>query len=188
MITKVLVWWFRLKGWKVEGTIPRHIRKAVVIAAPHTSNWDFVYSLAAFRILGLKVNYVAKKELFFFPLKPILQATGGIPVVRDKSQNLVDQLAEKIQESDDLYIMIPVEGTRKAVPFWKSGFYFTALKADVPVLPGYLDYKNKQAGFGPPVYLTGDKEYDMAVIRRFYSPIAAKHPSQFNRQGIRLKP
>ena len=85
MIAKLFVWWFKMKGWKVYGTIPKDIRKAVVIAAPHTSKWDFIYSLAAFKILNLKVNYLAKKELFKFPVKQILEATGGIPVKREKS-------------------------------------------------------------------------------------------------------
>lgn len=186
MITSLFVWWFKLKGWKVHGTIPREIKKAIVIAAPHTSQWDFVYSLAAFEILGLKVNYLAKQELFRFPIKWILKSTGGIPVKRDRNQQLVDQMAQRINEADQLYMMIPAEGTRKAVPKWKSGFYYAALKAGVPIMPGYLDYKNKRAGFGPPIFVTGNKEKDMETVRNFYKDITAKHPELFNPEGIEI--
>jgi 1-acyl-sn-glycerol-3-phosphate acyltransferase len=186
MITSLFVWWFKLKGWKVHGTIPREIKKAVVIAAPHTSQWDFVYSLAAFEILGLKVSYLAKQELFRFPIKWILESTGGIPVKRDRSQKLVDQMAQRIKESDQLNMMIPAEGTRKAVTKWKSGFYYAALKAGVPIMPGFLDYKNKLAGFGPPIYLSGDKDKDMKIIFEFYKDITAKHPALFNPEAIRI--
>lgn len=184
MITSLFVWWFKLKGWKVSGTIPREIKKAVVIAAPHTSQWDFVYSLAAFQILGLKVNYLAKQELFRFPIKWILTSTGGIPVKRDRSQKLVDQMAQRINEAGQLYMMIPAEGTRKPVSRWKSGFYHVAMETGVPILMGFLDYKNKLAGFGPPIYVSGNKEKDMEIIRNFYRDIIGKHPEKFNPEGI----
>ena len=186
MIARLFVWWFKLSGWQVHGTIPTHIRKAVVIAAPHTSQWDFIYSLAAFKILNLKVNYLAKKELFKFPVKQILEATGGIPVKRDKNQQLVELMIDRINNATDLYMMIPAEGTRKRVKRWKSGFYHVARKTNVPVMMGYLDYKNKKAGFGPPVYLTGDKNADMTVIRNFYKDITAKHPEKWNPDAIKL--
>lgn len=186
MITKLFAWWFRWKGWKVVGPMPAGVQKAVVVAAPHTSNWDFVYALATFRILGLKVNYLAKKELFRFPLRFILEGTGGIPVERKKSQNLVDAMVQMFRDNESLYLLAAAEGTRKKVTKWKSGFYHVAMGAGVPVLLGYLDYKNKRAGFGPAIYLTGNKQQDMARIREFYSRIEGKHPECFDPEAIRI--
>ncbi len=186
MITKLFAWWFRLKGWKVGETIPPDVRKAVVVAAPHTSNWDFVFALATFRILKLKVNYLAKKELFKFPLKYLLQGTGGIPVVRSRSQNLVDSMIKMFRENDNLYLLAAAEGTRKKVTKWKSGFYHVALGAGVPVMLGYLDYRNKVAGFGPVIYLSGDKEKDMTVIREFYRHIEGRNPDKFDPEAVRI--
>lgn len=186
MITKLFAGWFRLKGWKVGGPMPAGVQKAVVVAAPHTSNWDFVYALATFRILGLQVNYLAKRELFRFPFKWILQSTGGIPVERKKSQNMVDTMVQMFNQHDQLYLLAAAEGTRKRVSKWKSGFYHVAMGAGVPVLLGYLDYKNKVAGFGPVIYLTGHKEKDMERIRDFYSRIQGKHPESFDPNAIRI--
>jgi len=187
MITGFFAWWFKLSGWKINGTVPSSIKKAVVIAAPHTSNWDFLYALAVFRILKLKVNYLAKKELFAFPLSIILKATGGIPVERSKKQNLTEALISKFNDSKELLIMIPAEGTRKIVSKWKSGFYFTALGANVPVLPGYLDYQKKEAGFGEPIYLSGNVEIDMQKFKDFYKEKNGKNPDQFNVDSIRIE-
>lgn len=186
MITRLFVIWFKLKGWKVGESIPSDIRKAVVIAAPHTSNWDFIYALATFRLLGLKVNYLIKKELFRFPLKRLLLNTGGIPVERSKSHNLVEDIIQRFNNAERLYLLIPAEGTRKKVSRWKSGFYHAAQGADVPIMLGYLDYENKVAGFGKPFHLTGDKASDMAVIREYYKDIKGMHPENFDPEAIRL--
>lgn len=187
MITKFFAWWFRLNGWKVGGKLPAGIDKAVVVAAPHTSNWDFVYALATFRILGLKVNYLAKRELFKFPLKYILNSTGGIPVERSKSQNLVEAMVNMFRQADRLYLLAAAEGTRKKVGKWKSGFYHVAMGAGVPVLLGYLDYAKKEAGFGPVIHLSGDKEKDMAVIREFYRKVHGRNPEKFDPESVRIE-
>lgn len=186
MITRFFAWWFKFSGWKIVGNVPTGLKKAVVIAAPHTSNWDFLYALAVFRILNLKVNYLAKKELFKFPLSIILKGTGGIPVERNKKMNLTELFIKKFNESKELLIMIPAEGTRKRVDKWKSGFYFTALGANVPVLPGYLDYKKKEGGFGQPIYLTGNKEADLAKFKEFYKDKTGRHPNFFSIESIQL--
>ena len=186
MITKSFVLWFKLKGWKIEGLVSADIKKAVVIAAPHTSNWDFIYALAVFKMLGMKVNYLAKKELFRFPLSILLKNTGGIPVERSKKQSLTDQIIKKFDQADNLFVAIPAEGTRKRVEKWKSGFYYAALGANVPVLPGYLDYKNKLAGFGEPIYLTGNKEIDMQKFKVFYQDKTGKNTALFNVNSITL--
>ncbi len=186
MITKFFSLWFKWKGWKIEGVPPAGLKKAVVIAAPHTSNWDFIYALAVFRILKLHVHYLIKKEVYRFPLSILIRNTGGIPVERSKKQNLIDQIVEKFNATDELLVTIAAEGTRKRVEKWKSGFYYTALKAGVPVLPGYLDYKNKKAGFGAPIHLTGNKEEDMAKFRAFFADKTGKHPELFNVEAIKI--
>jgi 1-acyl-sn-glycerol-3-phosphate acyltransferase len=186
MITSFLVWLFKINGWRVGETIPHDIKKCIVIAAPHTSNWDFVYALAAFKILGLPVKYLAKKELFRFPFKFIFDSTGGIPVERTKSQNLVESIITKFNNSDRLYLLMAAEGTRKKVTKWKSGFYHAALGAGVPIMLGYLDYKNKVAGLGELIYLTGNKEKDMERIRHFYSTKTGKNPELFDLDSVRI--
>jgi 1-acyl-sn-glycerol-3-phosphate acyltransferase len=186
MITRLFVWWFNFKGWTIDRSIPAGIRKAVVIAAPHTSNWDFVYALATFRLLKIKVRYLIKKEAYRFPLKGIIDATGGIPVKRHSNTRLVDTFIQELNGTDDLFLMIPAEGTRSLVKKWKSGFYHAALGADVPVLLGYLDFEKKTAGFGKTVFLTGDREKDMSVIREFYRNIKGKHPEKFDPESVRL--
>lgn len=186
MITRFFILLFKLNGWKIVGTVPPEIKKAVVIAAPHTSNWDFVYALAIFRLLKLNVRYLIKKELFRFPLSILLNNTGGIPVERSKKQSLTDQIIQKFNEADNLLITVPAEGTRKRVEKWKSGFYYAALGANVPILPGYLDFKKKEGGFGAPIYLTGNKTDDLARIKAFYEGMTAKYPEQFNLNAIRI--
>jgi 1-acyl-sn-glycerol-3-phosphate acyltransferase len=186
MITRLFALIFRLKGWKIVGTIPTDIKKAVIIAAPHTSSWDFIFALALRRILKIKMHYLAKKELFKFPLRILLNNTGGIPVERSKRQSMTEQIIEKFNDSDELLIALSTEGTRKQVDKWKSGFYFIALGAHVPILPGYLDYKKKEAGFGAPIYLTGDVEKDMLQLKAFYQDKTGKNPALFNVDSIRL--
>ena len=186
MITKLFVWWFKLKGWKISGIVPHDIKKAVVIAAPHTSNWDFIYALAVFKLLGLNVKYLAKKELFKFPLSILLNNTGGVPVERNKSQSITDAIIKKFNNSVKLLVIIPAEGTRGKVEKWKSGFYYVSIGANVPVLPGFLDYRNKEAGFGVPIYLSGDKVADMNKLKIFYKTKQAKYPELFNIESIKI--
>ncbi|SHG26085.1 Acyltransferase [Cnuella takakiae] len=184
---RLFAWWFRLKGWRTAEAIPASVKQCVVIAAPHTSNWDFVYSLACAHILGVRLRYLAKQELFRFPLGGIMRATGGIPVTRSRNTKLVDTIIQLFQNSDELRLMIPAEGTRKKVDRWKTGFYHVALGTGVPVYLAYLDYNQKIAGFGKAVYLTGDKEKDAAVIRDFYKDKVGKYPELFNLEAIRFE-
>ena len=183
---KLMVAWFKLRGWKVKHTVPPHIKKCVIIAAPHTSNWDFVYALSTFIILKLPVRFLAKKELFRWPLKSLLLSLGGMPVIRSKSTNMVDYMVDLFRKNDNLFLLIPAEGTRGWVNKWKTGFYNVAVQADVPVLLGYLDYPNKTAGFGPAIHLTGNKERDALVIRNFYMDKMGKHHDLFNIDAIRF--
>jgi 1-acyl-sn-glycerol-3-phosphate acyltransferase len=186
MITKLFILLFKLKGWKIVGTPPPDLKKAVVIAAPHTSNWDFVYALAVFKQLKLKMRYLIKKEVNFFPLSILLKNTGAIPVERSKKNNLTDQIVNLFKQHDKIFIAIPAEGTRKRVDKVKSGFYYAALGANVPILPGYLDFKKKEGGFGDPIYLSGNKAADMALIRAFYAGKTGKYPELFNLDAFNI--
>jgi 1-acyl-sn-glycerol-3-phosphate acyltransferase len=186
MILKVFSWWFRQKGWTLGPNIPGDIKKCVVIAAPHTSNWDFVYALGALYLFGVKVKYLAKKELFRWPLKGILNSTGGISIDRSRNTGFVDAAISRFNESDELVLMIAGEGTRGKVEKWKSGFYYVALGAKVPLMLAYLDYAQKEAGFAPPIYLSGDKEKDAGIIRAFYADKTARNPESFSIEGIRF--
>ncbi|RMG82089.1 MAG: glycerol acyltransferase [Bacteroidetes bacterium] len=172
----------KLFGWKIEGDFSPQVKKCVVVAAPHTSNWDFVLGRAALYVLGINVKYLIKKSFFVFPLNLFFKFTGGIAVDRSKHNNLVDALANLFNHYDDLKIMITPEGTRSRVEKWKTGFYHVAQKAKVPVVLGFLDYKNKIAGVGPTYYLTGDFNKDMEYIQAFYQNKNAKFPEKFNKQ------
>lgn len=186
MILRFFSWWFKQKGWRLGPNIPAEIKKCVVIAAPHTSNWDFLYALGALYLFGVPVKYLAKKELFRWPLKFILTSTGGIPIDRSKNSGMVDAAIKKFNESDELVLMIAGEGTRGKVQKWKSGFYHVALGAGVPLMLAYLDYAKKEAGFGEPIYLSGDKEKDAALIKAFYADKTARYPENFSLDSIRF--
>jgi len=179
MIAFVAKWYFRWIGWKIQGGIPANIKKCVVVAAPHTSNYDYPITLSVFYTLNLKVKFLAKKQLFSFPLGILMRATGGIPVDRSKKNNLVEYMTEMFAEKDRLYLLVPPEGTRNAVKEWKTGFYRVAEAAGVPIMLGYLDYAKKVAGFENMFYPSGDMEKDMAAIKAFYSKITPKYPEKY---------
>jgi 1-acyl-sn-glycerol-3-phosphate acyltransferase len=174
----------RLSGWEAEGEKPS-ARKYVLIAAPHTSNWDLFYVLALAWMLGVKISWMGKHTLFRGPMGSVMRALGGVPVRRERSGNLVDQMADAFAGAGSLVLTVPAEGTRGYVPYWKSGFYHIARKAQVPIVLGYLDYARKRGGFGPELIPTGNVREDMDEIRAFYADVAGKHPESFGE--IRLK-
>ena len=163
--------------WKAVPALP--IKKGVLIGAPHTSNWDFVFAMAALKSMGPPVVYLAKKELFKFPLGLLMRFFGGVPVDRSRRSSMVEAMADKIAETEEILVLIPPEGTRSAVVEWKSGFYYTAHLAGVPIYPAYLDYAKKEAGIGPAYYPTGNYEQDIKEIRAFYAAITPRHPEKF---------
>ena len=167
----------KLTGWKLKGRFPRN-RSCVVIAAPHTSNWDFFYGLLLILSAGADTYWMGKASLFKFPFGGIMKWLGGIPVDRNRNNNIVSQVAESFSQNKPLAITIPPEGSRSAVRYWKSGFYFIALKSNVPILLGFLDFENRTGGFGPLFYPTGDIDADMATIRQFYKNIRGRYPVQ----------
>jgi 1-acyl-sn-glycerol-3-phosphate acyltransferase len=174
----------RLFGWRIEGSLPA-APKYVIIAAPHTSNWDFPVTILVALALQLRIAFMMKDELFRPPFGWFFRALGGIPVNRRARSNLVEQMVARFHASERLALVVPPEGTRAKVRVWKTGFYYIALGAGVPILLGFLDFRRKVGGFGPLFHPTGDIEADMGVIRAFYSGITGKNPHQFGEVVIR---
>jgi len=171
--------YFFVTGWKLIGQIPPDTQKCILVAAPHTSNYDFGYSRAALYILNARVKYLAKKELFNSPLGFIFRLTGGISVERDKSANMVDRMVELFNNSSEMIIMLAPEGSRKLKGKWKTGFYQAAMKAKVPIVLASLDYKKKIANVGIHFYPTGDYAKDMEQVVEFYRTVTPRYPDKF---------
>lgn len=167
----------KLIGWKLQGHPPT-ARKFVVIGAPHTSNWDFPIALAMAYLYQLDMHWMGKDSLFKGWRQPIMTWLGGIPITRSSANNVVAQTIEKYNESEQLVIAIPPEGTRSKVKRWKTGFYYIALGAEVPIALAFLDYKRKTGGFLTTFHPTGDAEKDIAAIRACYADIVGKHPTR----------
>jgi len=169
----------RLIGWRTHVLNPR-LNRYVLIGAPHTSNWDFGIMLLLMGAEQLPIRFMGKDSLFRGPLGPVMRSLGGIPVNRRERTSLVDQIAAKFEESEELIIGIAPEGTRSKTAHWKTGFYYIALKAQVPIAMAYLDYGNKIIGVGPSFVPSGDIIADFEIIREFYTGIVGKNPK---RQG-----
>ncbi len=165
-------------GWQPEGERPS-ARRYVLIAAPHTSNWDLAYLLALAEVFDVRVSWLGKAPLFRPPLGWLMRRVGGIPVRRDRRTNLVAQVAETFARSSDLALVVPAEGTRSYTEHWKSGFYHIARRARVPIVPGYLDYARRRGGFGAAFEPSGDAKCDMDRIRAFYADKVGKYPECF---------
>jgi 1-acyl-sn-glycerol-3-phosphate acyltransferase len=170
----------RLTGWKIEGQLPASASKAVLIAAPHTSNWDLPYTLMVAFVLRLNIYWMGKQSIFGPPFGPLMRWLGGIAVDRTKSSNLVAVSAAAITAADGpVQLVVPPEGTRGKTRVWKTGFYYIALEAGVPIVLAFMDYERKISGLGPVFTPTGDVERDMAEIKRFYAPFKGKRAGQF---------
>jgi 1-acyl-sn-glycerol-3-phosphate acyltransferase len=176
---------FKLNGWKLRTDSIKGIDQSIVIAAPHTSNWDVVYSTAAFDFMGLPIKFTLKKEWFRFPFNSMVTNLGGIAIDRspkksgEARKSAVEAMADLFKQHKVLHIMVTPEGTRSKRTEWKTGFWHTAKMANVPILCGYLDYKNKVAGIGKIIYPT-DLEKDMREIAEFYKDIQGKFPEKFS--------
>ena len=165
-------------GWGFEGEIISD-PKYVLIAAPHTTNWDLMYMLAIAFEYDIQLSWMGKAELFRGPGGPVMRALGGVPVKRDKARNLVQQMADEFDRRDKMVLAVPPEGTRSHRDHWKSGFYHIARAAGLRIVPGYLDYSRKIAGFGPALTPTDDIGRDMDVLREFYADKVGKYPEKF---------
>jgi 1-acyl-sn-glycerol-3-phosphate acyltransferase len=174
---------YTFNGWGVKGEMPADLKKCVMLAAPHTSNYDLIYALVGLKKLNVKVRFTIKKEWLRFPFGLFLKPLGAIGIDRGPNKtnrkSMVDSMAELFEKEEVLTILVPPEGTRRNVKKWKSGFYYVAEKANVPLVLGYLDYKNKIAGIGPVIYPSGDYEKDLKIIQEFYSAIQPKFPEKF---------
>jgi 1-acyl-sn-glycerol-3-phosphate acyltransferase len=170
----------KLTGWTIEGALPPNTPKCVLIAAPHTSNWDLPYTLMVAFVLRLNIYWMGKSQIFSPPFRGLMRWLGGIPVHREASGNLVEASARAIRQADhSLQLVVPPEGTRSKTRYWKTGFYYIALGAQVPIVLAYIDYSRKVGGLGPVFQPTGDIDADMRSIKAFYAPIQGKNARQF---------
>ena len=160
---------FRLGGWRIVGEFPDEPR-VVLIAAPHSSNWDGIWGFAAKLGMGLDIKILGKRELFWWPLAPLLRALGVIAVDRSRSAGVVEQVAEMIRGSERFWFGLAPEGTRRRVEHWKSGFLKVARAADVPVVPVYFHYPDRVIGVGAPFRVGDDDAAEMARVREWYRP------------------
>lgn len=181
-VVRTLMCWIsafvlKMRGWRIEGRFPT-LPKYILIAAPHTSNWDFPITLAMTFALKGKIYWMGKASLFRWPFNRIFKWLGGIPVDRSRSNHLVEQMIRQFSNNENLVVTIPPAGTRSHVTRWKTGFYYIALGAGVPVVLGYMNYREKIGGIGPVYTPTGDIRGDMQEIRAFYSGMRGKNPVQ----------
>jgi len=175
----------RIFGWQAELAV-QMVEKCVLVGAPHTTNWDFPLTILGMSAMGIKFNWVAKHTLFRWPLGYIMRALGGIPLDRRSGgAGFAIKAVESFHELDRFVLAIAPEGTRHRTAYWKAGFYKIAIKSNVPITLGYVDYKKKIIGIGKIFMPTGDKGKDFARVRDFYSDKSGKYPEK---QGeIRLR-
>lgn len=175
-----------LMGWEIDNHWPLDLAQCVMIAAPHTSNWDALYARLALKALGVNVRITIKDSYMKFPLGPFVRAMGGIGINRrpkaegEERLSMVDVMTNLFKTHKELVMLVTPEGTRAKQEKWKTGFYHVALNAGVPIALAYMDYEKKKTGVGKIVYPTGDFEKDMAEIMHFYAQISPKFPEDFS--------
>jgi 1-acyl-sn-glycerol-3-phosphate acyltransferase len=178
--TGILLYWIGrfyawLLGWDVEGELPES-GKFILVGAPHTSNWDFTFMLMVSFIFRVKVSWLGKDSLFVKPFGGIMRWLGGIAVRRESRNGVVEQIADRFQKSEKMVLVIAPAGTRKRRDHWKSGFYWIAHRAQVPILCGSLDYHRKLVHLGLSFVPSGDVKRDMDRIRSFFEGAQGKYP------------
>ncbi|MFV9506588.1 MAG: 1-acyl-sn-glycerol-3-phosphate acyltransferase [Oscillochloridaceae bacterium umkhey_bin13] len=169
-----------MAGWGVEVSEPPPER-CVIIGAPHTTWFDLILTLLLMGATGIRFRWISKASLFRPPLGWLLRALGGMPVERGARANFVDQIVAAFALGTPLRIAIVPEGTRKFIDHWKTGFYYIALGANVPIVLGYADFARRRVGLGPVLMPTGDLEADLIQYQQFYAPIVGRYPE---RQGL----
>jgi 1-acyl-sn-glycerol-3-phosphate acyltransferase len=175
---------FRLKGWSLQVPDVAACSRCVMIAAPHTSNWDLILTLPAFDQMGIPLKFTIKKEWVRFPYDRFFRNIGAVPIDRAPKQgkkkgSKVEEMAKLFDEYEEIAMLVTPEGTRSPNPNWKTGFYHVAVKAQVPIALGYLDYEKKVAGVGDIFMPSGNVEADLARIMAFYKTKAPCHPEKF---------
>ncbi|VAV99607.1 Phospholipid/glycerol acyltransferase [hydrothermal vent metagenome] len=177
IVRRFSVFVYKFNGWTAVQENPPP-RKAVIIAAPHTSNWDFLYFFGLCNSLQITSYWIGKNTLFKWPWGGMMRRLGGVPVDRSKSQNMVDAMAEQFDKRDEFLLTIPPEGTRGSVKQWRTGFYYIALKAKVPVIMGMMDYAKKTGGLGPSIMPSGDYAADMKILSEYYHRVTPRFPNK----------
>jgi len=176
----------KLMGWETDNHWPENLSQCVMIAAPHTSNWDALYARLALKALGVNVRITIKDSYMQFPLGPFVRAMGGIGIDRRPKQageprpSMVQVKTDLFKQHPELVMLVTPEGTRARQEQWKTGFYYVAVNAGVPIALAYMDYEQKKAGVGKIIHPTGNFEEDMAEIMDFYAGIQAKFPEEFS--------
>jgi 1-acyl-sn-glycerol-3-phosphate acyltransferase len=175
----------RVLGWQIE--VPPSVPpKCLIIGAHHTSGSDFFVTMLYLFASNLRFRWIAKDTAFRWPVGWLMRRLGGIPVVRSTRSNFVDQIVALYNASDRLRIAISPEGTRSEAGYWKTGFYYIAQGAGVPILLGYVDYPRKLVGIGPQVMPSGNIEADVQILARFYADKTPRHPQR--RGEVRVQP
>lgn len=177
IVRRFSVFMYKIGGWEAVQENPPP-KKAVIIAAPHTSNWDFIYFFGLCNSLGIRSYWIGKSTLFKWPWGDMMRRLGGVPVDRSKSQNMVDTMVTEFEKRNDFLLTIPPEGTRGSVKQWRTGFYYIALKAKVPLIMGMMDYAKKSGGLGPSFMPTGNYQEDMKRLSEFYHSVTPKFPGK----------
>lgn len=177
----------KIMGWQVQGK-KLAFQKYVMVAAPHTSNWDLPFTLMVGFALRLRAHWMGKHSLFQGPYGFFFKYLGGIPVDRASSHNIVDQMIEVFRKRKEFILIISPEGTRSKVASWKSGYYHIAHGAQVPLVLGFIDYHRKIGGLGPVFEMTGDFHKDEQEIKAFYAPIRGKIPEKYMDYGTEQTP
>lgn len=175
----------RTMGWRITGDRPPE-PKVMILGAPHTSNLDYFLTLALIHHFQMPLRYLIKDTVFKGPWAPLLRALGGIPVDRSRANNLVDAIVTTIEDQDDIAIGVLPEGTRKYVPYWKSGFYYIARGANIPIYPVSVNGPDRHLHLGAKIVTTGDIEADMGLLAIFFEGIQGVIPQ--NGAPVRLKP
>lgn len=164
-------------GWSIQGELP-DLKKYILVVAPHTSNWDFVIGVFTRRLKGFSSNFVAKKELFIFPFGYFFKWMGGYAVDRSKNSNFVDAVVDIINREEHFVVAMTPEGTRSYNSDWKTGFYYIAKKANVPIVKVALDYENKRVVFAQHEFLDKDIDSTLIEIKTYFSQFKGKHPKK----------
>ncbi|GMN03493.1 lysophospholipid acyltransferase family protein [Erythrobacter sp. MTPC3] len=168
IVRRIIIWIYHFKGWKVESSLPKDLKKYVIAGAPHTSNWDFVFFAGATHEEDVQPNFMGKHTLFQGMMRNFMFDMGGIPIDRTKKTNAVDQVAAEFEARDELALVIACEGTRSSDGKWKSGFYNIAQAAAVPIVPAYADNDKMVIGFGEPLIPTGNYGEDLLRLAQWF--------------------
>lgn len=177
----------KIFSWQLDIRIPAE-KKYVLIGAPHTTNWDLPLTLLCFWSVQKNIKWVAKKQLFIGPLKYFFRALGGVPVDRSAHTGFIEQIASQFEHHEEMILCLAPEGTRSKTEYWKTGFYYIALTAKVPVCLGYIDYPTRTMGFGQMLIPSGDIHKDFAQIKTFYQDKTGKRPEKQGAMRIKCDP